>query len=147
MKKSIVISLFLFLIILICLTGISLNKRNLLIQKQKNNEYEIYLNKDIYGTDVATILNKAINQNEINNVEKDKKDNYIENSENSIIVELVMITNEEKNETTTYRMEKIAKVGINEFITNFNTQKFKITKIQYHEMTGKISYIEISQCS
>ena len=68
-----------------------------------------------------------------------------ENNTNSIIVELVMITNEEKEKTKTYRMETIDKVGISEFIKNFNTAKFKITKMEYHEQTSKIKYIEISQ--
>ena len=56
-----------------------------------------------------------------------------------------MITNEEKNKTTTYRMETISKVGIDEFIANFNTAEFKITKMEYHKETGKIKYIEITQ--
>ena len=93
---------------------------------------------------VATILNKAMNNNKQNGIEQ-KDGKYIENNTNSIIVELVMITNEEKEKTKTYRMETIDKVGISEFIKNFNTAKFKITKMEYHEQTGKIKYIEISQ--
>ena len=31
------------------------------------------MNKTIYGTDLTTIINKAINQNETNMIEKDKK--------------------------------------------------------------------------
>ena len=56
-----------------------------------------------------------------------------------------MITDEEKEKTKTYRMETIDKVGISEFISNFNTAKFNITKIEYHEKTGKVKYIEVSQ--
>lgn len=145
MKKNIVIiSLILLIIIIICFIGIWNNSKRLLMQKQENKEYEQYLNKEIYGTDVATILNKAMNSNKQNAIEQ-KDGKYIENDTNSIIVELVMITNEEKEKTKTYRMETIDKVGISEFIKNFNTAKFKIAKLEYHEQTRKIKYIEISQ--
>lgn len=145
MKKNIVIiSLILLIIIIICFIGIWNNSKRLLMQKRENKEYEQYLNKEIYGTDVATILNKAMNSNKQNAIEQ-KDGKYIENDTNSIIVELVMITNEEKEKTKTYRMETIDKVGISEFIKNFNTAKFKIAKLEYHEQTRKIKYIEISQ--
>ncbi len=145
MKKNlIIISAILLSIIIICVIGIWNNLKKITLQRKLNNEYEQYLNKDIYGTDVATILNKAINSNKQNGLEQ-KDGKYIENDTNSIIVELVMITNEEKEKTKTYRMETIDKVGISEFIKNFNTAKFKITRIEYHEQTKKIKYIEISQ--
>ena len=103
------------------------------------------MNNEIYGTDVVTLINKAINNNESNNVAKDEKGFYINNNQNSIQIDLVMITDEEEKETKTYKMEAISKVGITEFIKNFNTAKFKCTKKEYHKDTGKISYIEISQ--
>ena len=56
-----------------------------------------------------------------------------------------MITNEENEQTQIYIIETIDKVGISEFIKNFNTAKFKIAKLEYHEQTRKIKYIEISQ--
>lgn len=144
-KNIILISTILLIIIIICVGGISFNSKKLLVVKQANKEYEQYMNKNIYGTDVITIINKAIYNNQKNNIPKDEKEKYIENEENSIIIELVMITNEEKNKTTTYRMETISKVGIDEFIANFNTAEFKITKMEYHKETGKIKYIEITQ--
>jgi hypothetical protein len=112
---------------------------------KKNGEYERYLNSEIYGSDVATLINKAISSNESNNVQKDDNNYYINNNENSITIDLVMITNEEKQETTVYKMEAISKVGITEFIKNFNTAKFECTKKEYHKLTGKIAHIEISQ--
>ena len=145
MKRNLIlISVLLLSVIIICVIEIWSNLKKITLQKQLNSEYERYMNKDIYGPDVATILNKAMNNNKQNGIEQ-KDGKYIENNTNSIIVELVMITNEEKEKTKTYRMETIDKVGISEFIKNFNTAKFKITKMEYHEQTGKIKYIEISQ--
>ena len=131
--------------IVVVVVFISMNRNNILANKQANKEYEQYLNQKLYGTDVATIINKAINENRQNQVEKDKKGNYIDNEENSIRIDIIMITNEEKKKTKTYQMENIAKVGIAEFITNFNTAPFQITKMEYHPKTGKIRYIEITQ--
>lgn len=145
MKKSVLlICVILIVIIIICSVEIWSNIKKVKVQKQANIEYEKYLDKDLYGTDVATILNKATNENKQNNVEK-QDEKYIDNNINSILIDLVMITNEKKEKTKSYRMETIEKVGINEFIKNFNTAKFKITKMEYHKKTGKIKYIEISQ--
>ena len=146
MKKNvIIISLILIVIIAICVVGINANSKTSKVIKQQNSEYEKYLTSEIYGTDVITLINKAMSYNEKNNVQKDEKENYINNNQNSIQIDLVMITDEEKEETTTYKMEAISKVGITEFIKNFNTAKFKCTKTEYHEQTGKIAYMEISQ--
>ncbi len=146
MKKNVlIICIILLIMIIIAVTFLSINAKRLTVVKQLNQEYEKYMNKEIYGTDVITIINKAIDNNQSNNVITDESGRYISNDQNSIIVELVMITNEEKQQTTTYRMETISKVGVSEFIANFNTAKFKISKIEYHKQTGKIKYIEISQ--
>lgn len=146
MKKNvIIIALILLVIIIICIVVINNNSKITRITKNKNNEYEQYLISEIYGTDVITLINKATNNNESNNVLKDEKGFYINNNQNSIQIDVVMITDEEKQETTVYKMEAISKVGITEFIKNFNTAKFKCTKKEYHEETGQISYIEITQ--
>ena len=112
---------------------------------QENKQYEGYLENQIYGTDVVTLINKAISANDKNHIEKDEKGQYVSNHQNSILIDLVMITDEEKEETTTYRMEAIAKVGTSAFIKNFNTVKFECTKKEYHEETGKLAYIELTQ--
>lgn len=146
MKKNIIIIvLILLVIIVICLIGINAKSKVNRSIKNQNKQYEDYLENEIYGTDVVTLINKAISQNERNKVEKDEKSFYIDNHQDSIRIELVMITNEEKEKTTNYKMETISKVGITEFIKNFNTTKFKCTKTEYHKETGKIAYIELSQ--
>lgn len=146
MKKNIlIISLVLLIIIIVCIAGIKWNSKANRIIKSQNKEYEEYLKDDIYGTDVITLINKAISNNKSNNISKDEKGYYIENNTNSIKIDIIMITNEEKEKKATYSMELIDKVGITEFIKNFNTAKFKCTNIEYHKETGKIKYIEITQ--
>lgn len=146
MKKTvIIISAILLIAIVISIIGVSENSKKIALINQINKQYEQYSDKELYGTDVMTLINKAINQNYKNNVSKDEKDNYIDNNQNSITIDIIMITNEQTKETTTYRMETINKVGTAEFIANFNTSKFKITKIDYHKQTGRIKHIEITQ--
>ena len=81
----------------------------------------------------------------VNNVPKDDKNFYINNNENSLQIDIEFITNEEKKETTTYKMEQIENLGTTEFIKNFNTALFKCTEKNYHKNTGKIAYIKLLQ--
>lgn len=146
MKKNIIIiSLILITIIVISIVGININSKNRKVAIKQNKEYEQYLKGQIYGTDVITLINKAISNNEYNLVSKDEKGFYIDNNKNSIKIDIVMITDEEEQETTVYKMEAIAKAGIKDFIKNFNIAKFKCTNIEYHKETGKIKHIEITQ--
>lgn len=146
MKKNvIIISLILLMIIIVCIVMINLNSKVSNLTKKQNQEYEEYLEGTIYGTDVITLINKVSSNNELNNVEVDEKGFYINNNQNSIQIDLVMITDEEKATTTTYKMEAISEVGITEFIKNFNIAEFKCTKKEYHTQTGQISYIELTQ--
>ena len=147
-KNSLIVSLILLTtVIIVCMLAMNLNSKTKKVITKENLEYEKYLNNNFHGTDVITLINKAISNNEKNNVSKDEKGFYISNDKNSIRIDLVMVTDWEKEETTTYKMESISKVGITEFIKNFNIVEFKCTKKEYHSQTGKIAYIEITQQS
>ena len=84
MKK---IALF-FLIIVVIVVGISYIYLNYQVgyntAKKENNQFESYYEKEIYGAELTSIINKAIDNNSKNQVEKDKKGNYIDNNQNSI---------------------------------------------------------------
>lgn len=102
MKK---IAIF-FLIIIIIVVGMSyiyLNyKANYYEAKKENNQFESYYNQEFYGADVVTLINKAVDNNLANNVQRDKKGKYIENETNSIKIDLKMLDNDK-----TYDMETI----------------------------------------
>lgn len=121
MKKTIIIILIPILMILFSVIGILRTKNTTNREiRQANMQYEYYLNKEIYGTDVATIINKAINENEKNNIQKNERNHYIENNTNSIKIELKMTTNGK-----TYQMEEMYNNDITRFVENFNIIKFK----------------------
>ena len=86
-----------------------------------NMEFEQYKDRELYGTDVATIINKAIDNNTYYHIEKDKNENYIEDGQYSIKVEV-------KIQENTYQMEAINRLGTIRFVQNFNLLKFKCSR-------------------
>ena len=102
--------------------------------KKDNMQYEQYLNQEILGTELATLISKIVDQNERNSIAKDEKGYYISNGENSIKIDLKMTTIDK-----TYPMEEIYNNKITSFVENFNFISFECTSIEYHEKTGRIS--------
>ncbi len=141
MKKLLIILLILFMIIIFSIYALFLNNRlrlkNLIAF---NKEYEQYLDKTIYGTELATLINKVTNLNENNNIKKDDKNYYIEDDENSIKIEIKMLLTEK-----TYPMEEIYNNNTAEFVKYFNIEQFKCTSIKYHDKSGKISKMMFEQ--
>lgn len=141
MKKLLIILILLFLIIIFSIYALWLNNKiqtnNLL---NYNKEYETYLDKTIYGTELATLINKATNINAKNKIKKDEKNYYIEDEENSIKIEIKMLLTEK-----TYPMEEIYNNNTEEFVKHFNIEQFKCTKIEYHNKTGQISKMFFEQ--
>ena len=57
---------------------------------QDNNAFEEYKNKEIYGIELGTLMNRAIDRNTKNEIEKDEKGNFKQNDTNSIEIEIYM---------------------------------------------------------
>ena len=116
MKKILVTLILLFVIIIISGFALKINTESTVRElKNYNSEYEYYLNKKVYGVDLATLINKAVNLNEANNIEKDEKKHYIEDEENSIKIEIEMVVTKK-----TYPMEEIYNNNTAEFVKYFN---------------------------
>lgn len=135
MRNSILIILLIFFIVICLVSGFIINiqseKKQII---QENRQYETFLDKEVLGTDLATLISKVVDQNEKNNIQKDEKGYYVENNQNSIKIDLKMTTIDK-----TYPMEQIYNNEIARFVQNFNFIKFKCTNIEYHEKTGKVS--------
>lgn len=140
MKK---IAIFFFIIVII-IAGITYWYYNYKIDyfeaKRENKQFESYEGQEVYGTDIATLINKAIDNNESNKVEKDTKGRYIDNNENSIKMDIKMTDNDE-----TYPMEILFNGGMERFVQYYSQIKFKCTKIEYHTSTNKIKYVLFEQ--
>ncbi len=142
-KKLTFIFVIIFLMILLVVyASYKMNLQNLQQISEENAYYEAYLNKQVFGTDVLTVINKATNENVKNDILKDEKGFFIENDTNSIKIELNMLNNGEK---ATYQMETIQTVGTKGFIKNFNLIYFKCTQIEYHDKTKKVKKVVFEQ--
>lgn len=140
MKKIFVFLIIVVIIVCIILFQYNSYKRDKNAIISENSEFEQYINKEIYGIDLATIINKSIDKNEKNKVQKDKDGFFIENDENSINVEIYIKENE-----TTYKMEQIYKQGTEQFVQFFINEKFKCSKVEYHSKTNRIKYMLFEQ--
>ena len=140
MKKFIYIFIAIAIIIISILYGyFTYRKNNDLIIRQ-NAEFEGYLNQEIYGAELATIMNKVVDNNETYAVEKNNKGKYLDDNKNSIKMDIKIIDN-----NTIYDVETIYNGGVENFVKNFNTTKFKCTNIKYHTQTNKVKYLLFEQ--
>jgi len=98
-----------------------------------NQEYEQYVDKEITGTELATIISKAIDNNEKNNIPKDDKKIYQEDDAYCL---KIYVTFQDSN--ISYEMEKINVLGLDQFIANYNTATFKCTECTYNSQTGRV---------
>lgn len=138
--KKITIFFIIVIIIVVAISYMYINYKNNQSEIKKENKiYEEYLNKEKKGTEVATIINKAMDSNYRNDVAKDKNGYYINNENNSINIDFKMLDNDK-----IYKMEAIFKGGISTFTDYYRDIKFKCMKIEYHK-TGRIKYMLFEQ--
>ena len=140
MKKFIIFLIVVFAIVCSMSYLYMINQSNERVVKQKNEVFERYYQKEVYGADIATAINKAMNNNYKNHVEKDSQNLYIENTTNSIKISIKMIDND-----TIYPMEVFANGGIQNFMEYYNMIQFKCTDIQYHEQTKLVKSLVFEQ--
>ena len=115
-------------------------KANYNMSKKSNLAFEKYLNEEVYGTDLATVINRAVDRNEKNEVTKNNKGIYQNNDENSINIEIKML-----DDDSVYKMEKFYNDGIQNFINYYGNIKFKCTDIKYHCATNQVKYMLFEQ--
>ena len=128
-------------IIVTIIAGIYLKCRMLINEtKMENSQYEQYYQKEIYGTDLATLINKVVDSNIQNEVAKDENGLYIDNGKNSIRMDIKFT-----DDDSIHTLEEIYNSDTGVFVQYYNQIKFKCTKIEYHEQTGKVSYLYFEQ--
>lgn len=108
---------------------------------QFNVKYEKYINKDVIGTEVATIINQAINDNENERIKKDENGKYFQNDETSVNIE-VKITEFDKGQI--YMMETLYGGGMSQFVKFYGQIPFKAKKVEYNK-NKRIKYILFEQ--
>ena len=70
MKKFVVFLIFVILIVCGISYSYIINKANYNTVKRENQQFKDYYEKEVYGADIATIINKAVDSNTKNNINK-----------------------------------------------------------------------------
>lgn len=133
--KKILIGILIVLFIIGAAIGYSLNNKlkNKSIDSY-NSTYEDYLNLDIRGSTLISLMNRVIDQNEKNGIEKDSEGEYIENDTDSLKVYIKFLDRD-----TIFSYEKINSLGMDLFAENFSVTLFRCYKIEYHKSTNQVS--------
>ena len=141
MKKWIGI---LIIIVLVVVTAAIYNynsyRSDFLSKQQLNQEYDNFVEGEIVGTSLMTLINKTMDLNKKNNVQLDNNKLYIDNDIDSIKIDVKFLESDE-----TYPMESIAKQGSERFIKNYAAASFKCIKKIYHKKTNNIKYLLFEQ--
>ena len=146
MKKNLIILISILLIICAFVVYFVINYRNMQMQAQINNkEYNTYKDKTIVGTTLVSIINKNVDNNEKNNIEKDNSNVYVENEDNSIKIYIYFLDEDGKRIETPYTMEQIYNKGSDSFIKLYGTSNFTCTNIDYHSKTGNVKSLTFEQ--
>ena len=140
MKKIIIF----FVIILIIVASVSymyLNYKATYNDAQtKNAQYESYEGQEIFGPDLATLINKAVDDNTKNDIQKEDTGLYRDNGKDSIRIDILFTDDNE-----VHSMEEIYNSGTDTFMQYYNQIRFKCTKIEHHDKTGRVSYMYFEQ--
>ena len=108
--------------------------------QRENVKFEIYKDKEILGSELTTLINKAVDYNKQNEVSKDNKGQYIDNENNSLNIDIKFLDND-----STYNMQKIYSGGMDTFYSYYKDIKFKCNEVQYHKTTNKVKYMLFEQ--
>lgn len=141
MKKYVLI-IVTIVIVIIAAVSYKIYDYNITQNQAANNNktYNSFYEQEVLGTDVATLINKAIDSNEKNSVEKAEDGTYIDNGTNSINIDIKF-----KDLEDAITMERINELDSVRFVQNFGGFNFKCTKIEYHDKTGNVKYMYFEQ--
>ncbi len=143
MKRTIIIICVIAICIVISITYAYSMYKNDINQVQKfNNQFSKYIDQEFFGTELATIINLAIDNNEKYDIAKDTSGKYVTDDLYSVRVDVYM-TDTQK----TYSMETLNAGEISNLVNNYSNIKFKCTKVEYHKSNKRISYLYIEQIS
>ena len=111
--------------------------------KKINKEFLAYQNSSVQINTVVSLMNKAISQNQKNNIEQDANKLFKENNTNSIKIYLETTSSDGKTKVQ-IPMEGLIlgeKAGAEKVEYAFSDLLFNITDVEYHEKTGQVSKI------
>ena len=114
-------------------------EENKIVTNQKiayNKKYEDLYETPIYGNSLASLINESIDNNEKNNISKDKRGLYIDDGKKSLKIEVKFLDN-----PNVFKGEVLYKNDISKFIELYSNSKFELKTINYHKDTNRVKYL------
>lgn len=144
MKKILIIIIISVITVVAVFTGkyIELSKQKAEVKKI-NNEFLAYQKSIVKINRIVTLMNRAIDINNKNNIEKDENGIYKENNTNSIKVYLKVKSSDSKME-----MERLMlndKAGVEKVEYAFSDLIFEMTDVEYHEKQDKLNPLRLKK--
>ena len=146
MKKSVIILLSIFVIILLIVSIVfSMQLKSMGNVKQKYDEemnfFLQYENKKFNVNEFISIMNKAIENNEKHDIALDKENLYVEDDKYSIKIYLQL---DDREELIPMEVLMLSEQGGSKRIsTLFSDISYSYDTIEYHKETGRIKKIVI----
>ena len=142
MKKTLIYIICIFVIICTLIISKIYSKKSYLDEiNQFNVKYEKYLDTEITGTEIATIINQAVNDNDTTNIIIDGNGKYKQKDKTTINIE-VKITEFDKEKI--YSMETLYGGGMSNFVKYYGQIPFRAVKVEYNQ-NKTLNYILFEQ--
>jgi len=111
--KKIIFSILAAVIIILVVVTIKISDTNAgkITVRRFNNEFESFKEKQVYGADVLTIINKAVENNTEHDIQRDEEGMYKEDDTYSIKVDIILLSTDKdgKINEVKYPMESLQK--------------------------------------
>lgn len=135
--KKIGILICTLVIVIVAIIGVNIYSYNerLKAAEKNNKNYQSYYNVEVLGSDVGSLINKILDTNSKNNIQKDENGKEISISVTIKFLEL------DKN----ISIEAIEKQGVDRFIKNFGAETFKCTEIEYYPNAKGVKSMHFEQ--
>ena len=135
--KKIGILICTLVIVIVAVIGVNIYSYNerLNATEKNNKNYQSYYNVEVLGSDVGSLINKILDTNSKNNIQKDENGKEISISVTIKFLEL------DKN----ISIEAIEKQGVDRFIKNFGAETFKCTEIEYYPNAKGVKSMHFEQ--
>lgn len=135
--KKIGILICTLVIVIVAVIGVNIYSYNerLKAAEKNNKNYQSYYNVEVLGSDVGSLINKILDTNSKNNIQKDEDGKEISISVTIKFLEL------DKN----ISIEAIEKQGVDRFIKNFGAETFKCTEIEYYPNAKGVKSMHFEQ--
>lgn len=142
MRKIFIVFIVLSSILSVVIYTIIIYRNELMSIQALNSQYEDYANIEVLGTELISIINKTIDINNKNEIEKDSNGYYIDNGKNTIRIYISFVY---KNKTKVIQMEDIDKNGSESFVKIYSTAIFKCTNIEHYKGTNNIKSLTFEE--